>query len=99
MINKKDILRLSVYARIGLRPEEAAALQRDMEAILGYVEKLKEAGGLETDEKFYNALRQDATPHERGAFTEALLDAAPRVSGGYVEVRNVFGRNQHGRAR
>lgn len=91
MISSKDIKKLSAYTRLDLSPEEEKALRGDLDMILEYVKKLKAARGEEEyAEDFVNALRQDAEPHEQGAYREVLLDAAPETREGFVKVKEVF---------
>lgn len=91
MISPKDIKKLSAYTRIDLASEEEKALCGDLETILEYVKKLKSARGEEeyTDD-FVNKLREDAEPHEHGAYREVLINAAPETRDGFIKVKEVF---------
>jgi acetyl-CoA carboxylase carboxyltransferase component len=44
--------------------------------------------------KHRNVMRADSDPHESGAFTEALLAAAPNRIGNQVAVKQVVSRNR-----
>ena len=88
---------MAKLARINLSSEEKGKLQKEFEAILGYISILKEAdvgvGGLDGDfpkRKTLNIMRTDENFHEAGEFTKELLEDAPFVEDGYVKVKHVF---------
>jgi len=95
MLSKSDIDKLAELARLGLADEEKAGLERDLSAILGYVDKLQEAKVEFTDELIdenlpVNAMREDGEPHESGLYTEALLAQAPKRKGDYLVVKAII---------
>ncbi len=85
--------RLALLSRIDMSDTELVALQGEMESILGYVDKV---GELVTEEKVAdvgihrNIMREDEQPHESGAYTEALLDAAPAREGDFMKVKKIL---------
>ena len=91
-----DIKQLSKLARIKLGDGEKKKLQKEFEAILGYVSKLKEADltsleqDKETEKTIINMTREDVEAHERGKFSKELLEKAPLTEKGYVKVKHVF---------
>lgn len=95
MITKEDVEKLAVLARIEIADDEKEKLQNDLESILGYVSELTsvvgEFGVREKDE-LLNVMREDAGAHEPGAFTEKILNNAPRSEGGYVAVKQIIER-------
>lgn len=90
-----EIEKLAKLARINLSSAEKERLQKEFEAILGYISILKEAdvGGLEDNfskNKPKNEMRLDGNIHEARKFTEDLLEAVPFAENGYVKVKHVF---------
>ena len=93
MISGKDIAHLAALARIEVGEGEAAALAKDVEGIIAYVQQVQdispvnravEEGALE------NVLRDDTAPHQSGVFTEALLAGAHAREGGYIKVKKIL---------
>jgi len=90
-----EIEKLAKLARINLSSEEKEKLQKEFEAILGYISILKEANVDELENDFFknkpiNEMRLDENTHEAGKFTEDLLEASPFTEDGYVKVKHVF---------
>lgn len=102
MITREDVVRLAALARLDIPEDQIESTRADIDKILAYVdrineatEKLKASGfGAETGvvdtQMVKNSLREDASPHESGAYTEALLDAAPAREGDYLKVKNIL---------
>lgn len=93
MISTKDIEHLAELARIEVGEEEAKSLAKDVEAILGYVEQVKDIStlnGAAEKEGPVNVFRENKNPHESGIFTDVLLTAAPEKEDGYVKVKKIL---------
>ncbi len=92
MISKQDVEKLSGLARLGLTPEEIEVFPSEIEAILGYVGKVNDAASSAPHVVFesVNTLREDAVLHNKGQYSEALLDSAPEREGGYVKVKKIL---------
>lgn len=93
MISAKDIEHLAELARIEVGEGEAKTLARDVEAILKYVEQVRDvSAGNGAAEKggIVNVFREDANPHESGIFTDVLLTAAPDKKNGYMKVKKIL---------
>jgi aspartyl-tRNA(Asn)/glutamyl-tRNA(Gln) amidotransferase subunit C len=92
MISKQDVEKLASLSRQALTEEEKAKFLGEIDAILGFVAKVNEAAEAAPAPSFanVNVLREDAVTHENGAYTEALLDAAPAREGGYVKVKKIL---------
>ncbi|TSC84076.1 MAG: hypothetical protein G01um101417_345 [Parcubacteria group bacterium Gr01-1014_17] len=96
MIDTKEIEHLAELARIEVGKEETVALAKDIEAILGYVTLVqKVAGGTGVLEEhkehmLVNVMREDSAPHESGAYSDALLSAAPEREGNYIKVKKIL---------
>ena len=92
-----EIEKLAKLARINLSSQEKEKLQKEFEAILGYISILKEAdvgvGGLDGNfpkRETLNVMRMDENFHEAGKLTKELLEDAPFIEEGYVKVKHVF---------
>ena len=89
-----DIGALAKLARLSVSDEELKRLEKEIPDILGFVEiiqgvdvsKVTESKGLR------NVMRPDDSPHESGAYTEILLQAAPARDGNRVAVKQVVSR-------
>ena len=95
MISREEVINLAALARLELPENEIEKMRRDLEAILGYVARLKvetetlsETSPVRTLSD--NALRADDSPHPAGAFTKLLLGMSSQTSGGYVAVKPIF---------
>jgi len=92
----KDIKKLAVLSRINLSDKEEESLLKDMDAILGYVDQVKEAAAtsavvdMNNSSAPVNVFREDVDPHESGIFTEVLLNSAPERHGQYVKVKKIL---------
>jgi len=84
MISKEEVKHIAKLARLGLTEEEIEKFQKELSAILDYIEKLKEVDieGVEPMShsiKLENVTRQDAAH----PFTKRLID-------GHLKVKSVF---------
>ena|SRR3989304_2620349 len=93
MLSKEEVQHIAKLARLGLTEQEIEKFQKDLSAILNYIEKLKEvdvAGVLPASHavKIENVQRKDEvrtkTPGEK------LLDLAPDKKDGFLKVKSVF---------
>lgn len=96
-----DIRALAQLARLEVSDEEVAKLEREIPAILGFVEAIQ-AASVSTDAiapVLRNVMRADENPHDSGAYTERLLKAAPAVEKDRISVKQVVSRKtSHGSA-
>lgn len=98
MDDKVDVDKLALLARIKLDSKEKETLQKEFEAILDYISKLKEVDVDEIGDReaarttnLESVMREDESSHEPGEFSDILLDAAPAVEKGFVKVKSVLG--------
>jgi aspartyl-tRNA(Asn)/glutamyl-tRNA(Gln) amidotransferase subunit C len=90
-----DARHLANLSRLALTDEELSGYAKDMDAILGYIEKIKgavgdaEAGHL-GHASVHNVMRDDVITNEPGSYTKAILASAPSVKDGRVEVKKVL---------
>ncbi|MES2059874.1 MAG: Asp-tRNA(Asn)/Glu-tRNA(Gln) amidotransferase subunit GatC [Patescibacteria group bacterium] len=91
MISKEEIEKLAGLARLALTEEEKAKFQSEIEAILGFVAKVKEAAEDAPPPEYssINVLRNDEVLHN-GEYTEDLLNAAPMREDNFVKVKKIL---------
>lgn len=91
-----DIAALAKLARLEVAPEELARLEKEIPAILGFVEEIqKVSDAVETKSPEHrNIMRDDVNPHESGAYTEDILAAAPAQRDNQVVVKQVISRKK-----
>ena len=94
MTQKVDIKALAKLARLEVADDELARLEKEIPAILGFVETIQKVA-TDTEghgEGLHNVMREDTNPHESGKFTEDLLKAAPATRDNQVVVKQVISR-------
>ncbi|RJQ31241.1 Asp-tRNA(Asn)/Glu-tRNA(Gln) amidotransferase GatCAB subunit C [Candidatus Parcubacteria bacterium] len=88
-----DVEKLAKLARININSEEKQKLQKDFEAILGYISALNEAdtSNIEIKEDTNkNVMREDGSAHEAGSHAEKLLNSSLLREDDYIKVKHVF---------
>lgn len=92
MISRQDIEKLAGLARLSLTEEEKGRFSLEIEAILGFVAKVKEAATDAPTPSYphINALREDIVLHNSGEYTERLLAAAPAREDDFVKVKRIL---------
>ncbi len=93
-MTKEEILHLATLARIELTDEEVLTFGNEIEAILGYVEKVQYlAKGIEEVEilpPLRNILRTDEVTNAADEYTEAMISMAPKKTDRFVEVQKII---------
>lgn len=89
-----EVRRIAALAKIAVTDEEAARLTRDMDSILGYMQKLDavDTTGLEPTYQvtgLTNVTRKDEVI-DYGTTRNELLENAPRKRNGQIEVPKVL---------
>jgi aspartyl-tRNA(Asn)/glutamyl-tRNA(Gln) amidotransferase subunit C len=89
-----EVKRLAALSRLQLSDEEAAEFLKELNAILGYVEKLSsvDTTGIEPTAQvtgLKNVMRPDE-PIDYGSSREELLKNAPAQQDGYIKVKKVL---------
>lgn len=95
MTDKVDIAALAKLARLEVSAEELATLEKEIPAILGFVDQIQTAsaqGFGEPMKGLRNVMRKDENPIEPGTYTERLLEAAPSREGDRIAVKQVISR-------
>lgn len=93
-LNPNEIERLARLARIRLSKKEIASLQTELNAILGYVQKLQKVDtkGVEPTAQvtgLTNVMREDVIK-DYGPTTKQLLSNVPRTEKGYIKVPRIL---------
>ncbi|OGG61962.1 hypothetical protein A3I47_02290 [Candidatus Kaiserbacteria bacterium RIFCSPLOWO2_02_FULL_59_19] len=107
MADKVDVAALAKLARLEVSDEELAKLEKEIPAILEFVETIQAASAEasasdkstagqagEPMKALRNIMRADENPHESGKYTEKLLKAAPARDGDRVAVKQVISRKK-----
>lgn len=92
-IGIKDVEHLAGLARIAISDDEKEKLKDDLEDILLFVSQIKEVSAdtlVPETGLLRNVMRDDAAPHDAGAFTEDLLVAAPAREGDRIAVKKIL---------
>lgn len=92
-MNKIDIKHIAKLARIRLSPEEEAAIQPELEAILGFVEQLQAVDVDDLVPTFQvtglvDVMREDVVKPSMDR--ELLLSNTPNQQDGYIKVQRVL---------
>lgn len=96
MIGKKEVEHIAELARIKLAEKEKDKMTKELGAILGYIDKLKEVNteGVEPIAHITgltDIFRKDDNPREPDPENiKRLMEQAPSEKGGYVKVKSVF---------
>ena len=95
MISREEIDNLANLARLELDEAQKVSLAKDLGDILGYVDKLKEAGDLaevgnDPDNFLINVMRPDVGAHEPEQFSKTLIEATPKHNERYVRVKKIL---------
>lgn len=88
-----EIKHLGELARISLTDEEAAALQKDITGILGYIAEIKNievTSKAEVKPELRNVMRRDAITCPPGTYTEKILAAATDTENSAIAVKKIL---------
>ena len=96
MTQKIDIAALAKLARLEVSDEELVRLEKEIPAILGFVETIQKVAtdGVANDTSLRNVMREDANPHESGLYTNDWLAAAPATKDNQVVVKQVISKKK-----
>ena len=96
MITKEDVQHIARLARIELTPDEEGRFQRELSAILQFVEQLNEVdtagiepmtGGTHLEQVVRHDTEIDETLEKK---SPGLIDAFPEKKGRWLQVQSVF---------
>ena len=93
MSQKINIEQIAELARLNLKPEERVKLTKDLEAILAYVDQLREVDTKKIEPTSHvlpiqNVFRKDETKPTR--ISDAVLSHAPKREGKFFKVPKVI---------
>lgn len=97
---KVDIRALAALARLKVSDEEVARLEGEIPHILAFIDSISRVaiGGVSSSNSHLpehrTIMREDTEAFEPGAFTEALLAAAPARTKDRVVVKQVLKKNK-----
>jgi aspartyl/glutamyl-tRNA(Asn/Gln) amidotransferase C subunit len=96
MTDRVDVAALAKLARLEVSDEELKKLEREIPAILAFVDTIQKANaGKEAGAPaLRNVMRADENPIESGMYTEKLLSAAPSREGDRIAVKQVISRKK-----
>ena len=94
MTGKVDVKALAALARLEVSDDELLKLEKQIPDILAFVETIQKVSAETpaTEHTLRNVMRADENPHESGAYTRDLLDAAPAQKNDHVAVMQVLKR-------
>jgi aspartyl-tRNA(Asn)/glutamyl-tRNA(Gln) amidotransferase subunit C len=95
MLSKEETEHIAKLARLGLNEAEIEKYQKDLSAILGYIDQLKEVD-VENIKPFTHAVnisnvsRVDVAVKKSKEQTDKLIKEMPDTKGRYLKVKSVF---------
>lgn len=94
-MDKTQVESLAKLARLKLSPEETEKLSHEFEVILKYVGEVQGVSvneSIPVKENFSvrNVMREEGEGHASGAYTEAILKAAPVSNKEYIKVKKIL---------
>lgn len=94
MLEIKDIEKLAKLARIDLTEDQKNSYLKEIGAILGYVDQIKNAVAKTGNERqisdLRNVSRSDENANETGENTESVVAEFPRKDGNYLKVKKII---------
>lgn len=93
---KVDVRALAALSRLQVSSEEVIQLEKDISAILSFVEEVQKAPAPSVDAAIMhrNVMREDGEPHASGVHTEAVLRGAPKVIDNRIVVKQVISKKK-----
>jgi len=95
MITKEEVQHIAKLARLGLTEKELGRFQKELSAILNYIEKLKEVdiSGVEPTShsiEMENVMREDEEKGKLKTKNKKLLELVPETKDGYLKVKSIL---------
>ncbi len=95
MVSKEEVKHVALLARLGLAEAEIKKMEKDMSAILDYIEKLKEVDVSkvnidEAGKEHRNVMRKDEPVPAPQMRVKKLIELMPEQKNGYLKVKQVF---------
>jgi len=95
MISEEEVRHIAKLARLGLTPSEIKKYQKELSAILDYIEKLKEVdvSGVEPTSHSVlveNITRADESKEENSERRKKIIEQFPEKETGLAKVKSIF---------
>lgn len=94
MASIEEVQKLAALARIDIPKEKLAKFAAEFDGILAYVGKLDELTLPEGNKRVVpvvrNVMREDGEPHEKGKYTEKLVEQFPNREGNSLKVKKIL---------
>lgn len=96
MLTREEVVKIAKLARIALSDEEVKKFQKELSAVLDYVEELKQtqfavAGGLDPTHEVTGLINVQRDDKVKTADNhEAIFDNAPEMKDGYYKVKAIL---------
>lgn len=95
-ISKDEVKKLAELSRLELSEAEVEKMQTEIESILSYVATVQKVELKDSDDpsphlQLVNVMREDRDAVSGGAYTDKILDQAPRREGRLVKVKKILG--------
>lgn len=92
MATPEEVQKLARLARIDVPEERLPKLVSEFDQILHYIDQLTalEVGEVAPLLPYENVMRTDGEPHEKGAWTDALVAHFPERDGNYLSVKQII---------
>lgn len=94
-VTTEEVKKLAELARLALSDAEIEKLKGEIDSIIAYVDVIQKVKLPEKPEPsvyldIENVTREDASPHEPGIHTDALLAQAPEREGNFLKVKKIL---------
>ena len=89
----EEVKKLANMMRMEISDEEALSIGSDMDAVIHYIDQLKEVSLPEgTNDKgiLFNIAREDEVANDTGNYTEKILSEVPERECDFVKVKKVL---------
>ena len=89
----EEVKKLANMMRMEISDEEALSIGSDMDAVIHYIDQLKEVSLPEgTNDRgiLFNIAREDEVANDTGKYTEKILAEVPDREGDFVKVKKVL---------
>lgn len=93
MVTKDDVAHLATLARIRVPDGELESLAKEMDAILGYVEDVRELAGdgvPEPEHALRNVMREDVVTNKPGSYTQRIVAQFPASERNALKVKKIL---------
>ena len=95
-MDDKEIRHLAALARIRIEDDEIPAIAENLQRIVQYVSEIQKVdienvqASKTVAEELHNVMRDDASPHATGEYSEDILKNVPERAGEYVKVKKIL---------